>query len=78
MSEVSGITLAIAIQAVDDRMNLLQKQVDEKIEGYGYLEDELQSIGQAADELKTAYESALRRASNLPPYDDLINKRPSS
>lgn len=74
MSEVSGITLAIAIQAVDDRINLLQRQIDQKVEGYGHLEDELQSIGQAADELKTAYESARQRASNLPPYEDLVSR----
>jgi len=75
MSEISGNTLMMAIQAVDAEM----RGIEDELEGADAdisadLEELLLSWSKAADELKTAYEAALLSQVNLPPYEDLVQR----
>ena len=75
MPEVRGPTLMVAIQAVDDRIQALVSRLeaaDPDTEDVTDLEDDLLSCEKAASELKTAYEQAVKMASNLPAYDKLV------
>lgn len=73
MPNVNGPTLVMAIQAVDEMITSLSKQVDEDEEGE--IEDTeslLLSYTKAAANLRVAYGEALKELSNLPPYEELV------
>jgi hypothetical protein len=76
MPEVSGRALVVAIQAVHKEMRELQAYIasgDE--EGQADTQELLLTVEDAARELKTAYEHALRMSSNLPSYERLTRDK---
>ncbi len=74
MPEVNGIALLKAVRAVDEKIWALKAQIDEADDDSeaGYLEDEMLSFMKAADDLRVAYEQALKLSNNLPPYETLV------
>ena len=74
MPEVNGRTLVMAVQAVDAQVRTLSRQIDAASEDDDVtdLEDLLLSYMNAAAELRTAYEEALKMSSNLPAYAKLV------
>lgn len=72
MPEINGLTLMMAIQAVDSKINEIVKQLehDDSPEA-GELELLLLSYEKTLAALKVGYEQALKTSSNLPPYDQL-------
>ncbi len=77
MAEVSGNTLVMAIQAVDEQMHLLAAQIgamDPHDRAMADLEDMLLAYTKAATDLREAYGAALSAVSNLPPYTSLIRQ----
>ena len=75
MPEVRGPTLMMAIQAVDEKIRALTTRLDAAdpdTQDVTDLEDALPSWEKAADELKVAYEAAVKMSSNLPAYDKLV------
>lgn len=75
MPEVNGIALLKAVRAVDEKIWALKEQIDlsdDDDSEAGYLEDEMLSYMKAADDLRVAYEQALKLSNNLPPYDTLV------
>ncbi|MCX7108562.1 MAG: hypothetical protein NTX45_00240 [Proteobacteria bacterium] len=73
MPEVNGITLAIAVQAVDAKIQSLSQEIESASEDeVTDIADLLLSYTKAADDLRDAYLVALRQSSNLPPYDELV------
>lgn len=76
MPEVSGRTLVVAIQAVQREIETLGAYIDSgEEEGLAETQELLVSVEQAARELKTAYEHALKMSSNLPAYERLVRKK---
>lgn len=78
MPEVSGRTLVMAIQAVDEEIHRLEEErtaLGE--EGDPDLDELLLAYSLAADELEKAYREALQHVSNLPPYEQLVGRRRS-
>ena len=73
MPNISGRTLALAIQAVDFKMAYLEQKIDSlpPDEGSG-LDALLLSYANAEEALKRAYQEALAESSNLPPYEKLV------
>jgi hypothetical protein len=71
MFDVSGRTLMMAIQAVDAEMQRLRADIAGDDDDPD-LHDLLLSYGKAAAELKDAYLDALKRSSNLPGYETLV------
>ena len=72
MADVSGNTLLMAVQAVNDAIAALDEQIRA---GAGDPLDDtemLMSYTRAAEELRSAYEVARLTSSNLPPYEDLV------
>ncbi|HYP30939.1 MAG TPA: hypothetical protein VES00_03670 [Burkholderiaceae bacterium] len=72
MADVSGNTLLMAVQAVNDAITLLDERIRD---GSGDPLDDtamLMSYTRAAEELRSAYQVARLTSSNLPPYDDLV------
>jgi len=73
MPEVNGITLAIAVQAVDAKIQALSQEIESASEDeVTDLADLLLSYTKAADNLRDAYLVALKQSSNLPPYGELV------
>ena len=73
MPEVNGRTLMMAVQAVDAKVQELSAQVEQAdADEATDLEDSLLSYMKAADDLREAYEAALKLSSNLPPYAKLV------
>lgn len=75
MPEISGRTLAVVIQALDEKIGLLQAQVeslDADDPDLLDVEDDLLSCTKAAAELRDSYAEALKSVGNLPPYDGLV------
>jgi hypothetical protein len=72
MPDVSGNTLLMAIQAVQDAMKSLEARLDDP--DIDPLDDTEMLIAytRAAEELRQAYEIARLNTSNLPPYDKLV------
>jgi len=67
--------LAVVIQALDEKIGLLQAQVESLDADDPVLpdvEDELLSCSKAASELRDSYAAALKGSGNLPPYDSLV------
>lgn len=73
MPEINGVTLMMAIQAVDSKVNEISKQLetDDSPEA-GELESLLLCYEKALMVLKEGYEQALKTAGNLPPYEHLV------
>ncbi|MBV8972012.1 MAG: hypothetical protein JO290_06945 [Sphingomonadaceae bacterium] len=74
MVEVEGITLMMAIQAVDEVIGRLSAAVADDEAG----PDEqvaLEDYRRTARELEKAYDLACKTELDLPPYDELINYR---
>ncbi len=72
MADVSGNTLLMAVQAVNDAIATLDERIRD---GSGDPLDDtemLMSYTRAAEELRSAYEVARLTATNLPPYDELV------
>jgi hypothetical protein len=75
MPEISGRTLAVVIQALDEKIGLLQVRIeslDADDSDLPDVEDELLSCTKAADELRGSYAVALKSIGNLPPYSHLV------
>lgn len=73
MAMISSRTLMMAIQAVDAKVKNLSAQIDQADEDdVSDLEDALLAYTKAADDLRDAYEVALRLSSNLPAYEKLV------
>ncbi len=71
MADVSGNTLLMAVQAVNDAIAILDERIRD---GSGDPLDDtemLMSYTRAAEELRSAYEVARLTSNNLPPYDEL-------
>ncbi len=65
----------MAIQAVDEKIRALTTRLDAAdpdTQDVTDLEDALLSWEKAADELKVAYEAAVKMSGNLPAYDKLV------
>ncbi len=77
MPDVSGITLAKAIRAIDDKMWQLQQQLkdaDPDEDEYDLLDSEYLGYMKAAHALRDAYAQACETTSNLLPYAELVRE----
>lgn len=73
MPQISGSTLMMVIQAVDDKIHQLIEQLEtDDSPQASELELLLLSFEKAAQELKFGYEEAQRTVSNFPPYQELV------
>ncbi len=73
MPEVSGLTLMMAIQAVEAELHRLEAELTAAGEDADPdLQEFTLSYWKAARELKEAYLQAFAEASNLPPYEQLV------
>jgi len=73
MAEIDGVTLRMAIQAVDAMINDLAKQLEADASAEaGELEIRLVKYEKALGKLKIGYEEEQKQSSNLPPFDELI------
>ncbi|NOS87169.1 MAG: hypothetical protein HOP34_01280 [Methylococcaceae bacterium] len=73
MPTVTGIHLALAIQAVDFKMADLEQTLDALPPDQGAdLEGLLLSYTNAAEAFKCAYQEALAETDNLPAYEKLV------
>jgi hypothetical protein len=73
MPNVNGMTLAMAIQAVDFKIADIERAIAALPEDEGAdLESLLLSYDKAAQALKRAYDEARAEADNLPPYEKLV------
>jgi hypothetical protein len=73
MLAVSGINLAKAIRAIDDKMWQLQ-DADPDEDEYDLLDSEYLGYMKAAHELRDAYAQACETTSNLVPYAELVRE----
>lgn len=74
MANVGGITLAVLIRVLDEKINSLDKKIreaDPEDESLADWEEMLLVYSKAEMELKAAYEQE-RVGTNLRPYEDLI------
>jgi hypothetical protein len=73
MAEIDGVTLRMAIQAVDAVINDLAKQLgaDDSPQA-GELELRLLKYEKALEKLKVGYEEEQKISSNLPPFEKLV------
>jgi hypothetical protein len=73
MPEVSAKAIAVSIRAVQAEIERLQEELrTDDPEDIPDTQEILLSYSLAAEELKKAYEHALRMSNNLVPYEDLI------
>ena len=73
MANIDGLTLGMAVQAMDYQIRALAKQVDETEGPEGAdLEDLLLRYMTAAEVLRRGYEEERAVLSNLPPYERLV------
>ena len=75
MPEIDGLSLAIAITALDEQMAGLEKQIDGLPKDTEYSADLIEfhfRLQKAAWKLKDAYVAALDPASNWPRYEELV------
>jgi hypothetical protein len=73
MANIDGLTLGMAIQAMDFQIRTLEKQVDETDGPDAVdLEDLLMRYMTAAEVLRRGYEEECAVLSNLPPYERLV------
>ena len=77
MPDVNGITLAMAIRAIDDKMWQLREQmqgIGPDGEEYERLDMEYLGYMKAAHALRSAYEEACETTANLLPYANLVRE----
>ncbi len=78
MPQISENAMVLLIQLLDERISVLEnlvKNSDENAEELADYEDEL-LLGMAVEEeLRTAYEEALKGIGNLPTYSDITPHR---
>ena len=73
MPEISERTLVMAIQAIDSEIQRLRAMPeDQVVPGDEIL---LVDFENAAEDLEEAYAKALKRSTNLPPYEQLVRRR---
>jgi hypothetical protein len=73
MAEIDGVTLRMAIQAVDAMISDLAKQLEADTSSKaGELELRLVKYEKALGKLKVGYEEEQKQSSNLPPFSELI------
>lgn len=73
MAEIDGVTLRMAIQAVDAMINDLVKQLEaHNSPEAGELELRLVKYEKALEKLKVGYEEEQKHSSNLPPLKSLL------
>jgi hypothetical protein len=74
MADVSGNTLLMAVQAVNDAIRVLDQRLRHPDGQSDPLDDTemLMSYTRAAEELRSAYEVARLGSSNLLPYAELV------
>ena len=73
MANIDGLTLGMAIQAMDFQIRTLDKQVNETDGPDAVdLEDLLMRYMTAAEVLRRGYEEECALFSNLPPYERLV------
>jgi len=72
MADVSGNTLLMAIQAVDDAIRALEAATADAATASPDDIEMLYCYDRTAAELRSAYEIARLTASNLPPYDRIV------
>ena len=71
--EISIQTLAVCVQAVDEKIRELEEQIAASDDPeLSCLEDELLVNSKPEMELKKLYIEAQKRTSNFPPYDELL------
>jgi hypothetical protein len=78
MTELSGNSMMVLVQVLDEKLQSLRAKVDlldPEDPELTDLEEELMSDSIVAMELRASYEAAAARASNLPPYGELVAKR---
>jgi hypothetical protein len=69
--QIKPQTLMVAIQCVAAEIHTIDRQLDDEPDNAAELEQLLVSFDLAADDLRVAYEEALKQYSELPSYDDL-------
>lgn len=75
MAEIDGVTLRMAIQAVDAMINDLANQLEANdSQETGELELRLLKYEAALEKLKVGYEVEQKISNNLPPFEKLIGK----
>lgn len=75
MAEIDGVTLRMAIQAVDSMINDLARRLEaDNSSVAGELELRLLKYEKALGKLKAGYEEEQKHSSNLPPFDELIKE----
>lgn len=72
MADVSGNTLLMAVQAVNDAIATLDVRIRDGSGDALADTDMLMGYTRAAEELRGAYEVARLTSTNLPPYDELV------
>lgn len=73
--ELKPQSLMVAIQCIAAQTNLVDQQLNEQDPANGAeLEQLLISFDEAADDLRSAYQAALKLYDGLPPYESLIAK----
>jgi hypothetical protein len=78
MTELSGNSLMVLVQLLDEKIQSLRARVDASDPGDPELadvEEELMGDSIVAMELRASYEAAAADSGNLPPYDELVTKR---
>jgi hypothetical protein len=73
MPNINERTLVMAIQAVDYKIASLEREIDAVPPDAGAdLELLLLNYSNAAEDLRRAYQEAMRESDNLPPYEKLV------
>ena len=75
MAEVDGLTLMMAIQAVNAEIRRYEQLLtSETLRDPEEIQSLIFSYEKTAEELKAAYESEWKEGTNLPPYSELIRQ----
>lgn len=80
MPEISGNSLFVLVQLLDEKMRVLRQLIDAEPIDSDHVsdwEEELFTYSEVAMELKAAYESCFEQEGNLPPYSSLLKSRTS-
>jgi hypothetical protein len=75
MSEISGNSLFVLVQVLDEKVTALKLKIEQtsaEDPSIADWEEELLTYSVVAIELRTAYEKAAAEAGNLPAYDTLV------
>jgi hypothetical protein len=79
MPEISGNSLFVVVQVLDEKIQALKERIDQTDPEDALIadwEEELLTYSQTAMELRAGYEEAVATSGNLPPYDELITHHP--